>query len=224
MSEAIMPDVVEPTPERAERAYQLDQAVHECAKDITSNFYKLALLLSCIKEEKLYRELGYETFQAYLASVDVAFSLSHIQMGLRLVRNVIANEELRQRLEPKLGFPLEGLPPSKLDAVLPAVKSSLPKTRTRKPSSFSPRRRKSPTGACPAQICASSCNRRDSNPPSPNATCASHTRKQLPSWRQIPRRTCWHSTTSSWKTRTSSKEQQKSKTHKRLHSRCSHND
>jgi hypothetical protein len=132
MSEAIMPDVVEPTPERAERAYQLDQAVHECAKDITSNFYKLALLLSCIKEEKLYRELGYETFQAYLASVDVTFSLSHIQMGLRLVRNVIANEELRQRLEPKLGFPLEGLPPSKLDAVLPAVKKLLAQNQDEK--------------------------------------------------------------------------------------------
>jgi hypothetical protein len=122
MSEVIAQDVAVYTSERAERAYQLDQAVHECAKDITSNFYKLAMLLARIKEEKLYRELGYETFQAYIASVDVALSFSHIQMGLRLVRNVITNEELRQRLEPKLGFPLDKLPPSKLDAVLPAVK------------------------------------------------------------------------------------------------------
>jgi hypothetical protein len=122
MTNPITPDVVTPTPERAERAYQLDQAVHECTKDITSNFYKLALLLACIKEERLYQELGYETFQAYIASVDVAFSLSHIQMGLRLVRNVIADEELRQRLEPKIGLPLDKLPPSKLDAVFPAVK------------------------------------------------------------------------------------------------------
>ena len=118
---------------RAEYAHFLDRRVHQCARIVGRRFYRLASYLELMKRHKLWRENGYDSFESYLASLDVNLSVAQVNLGIRIVREFFRNRELLGRVQQALlnlqeasgtgNVDLERLPASKLDDILPAVSS-----------------------------------------------------------------------------------------------------
>ncbi len=116
---------------RAEYAHFLDVRIHQCARIIGKRFYRLAEYLYLMKRHRLWREAGYDSFEAYLSSVDANISVAQANLWIRVVRKFFRNRELMERLQRAMGelrqergiepVDFESLPASKLDDVLPAV-------------------------------------------------------------------------------------------------------
>lgn len=63
---------------KKELIYDLHQKVIQLKKDILNNFYKLGAYLKEIRDKKIYIDLGYETFESYIAIPELSFKRSMV--------------------------------------------------------------------------------------------------------------------------------------------------
>jgi len=56
----------------------IHQKVIQLKKDILNNFYKLGAYLKEIRDEKIYVDLGYDTFESYIATPELSFKRSMV--------------------------------------------------------------------------------------------------------------------------------------------------
>jgi len=54
--------------DRRKRAYELHSAIGEAAKNFVESMLRIGAALKSIRDEKLYKELGHDTFEAYVES------------------------------------------------------------------------------------------------------------------------------------------------------------
>jgi len=122
MSGVLQP-IPEAKPERiAERAWSLHCEVVRYITSINETFLDLGRVLRTIHDERLYVQLGYDTFESYIASPEVSLSRTLVYRLLRAVKIVesgLVPEETAQAI---------GV--SKLDAIAPYIEKAPPDTVT----------------------------------------------------------------------------------------------
>lgn len=97
----------------ADRAWNLHNRVLRCVSAMNEMFLELGRALRTIHDERLYVALGYSTFEAYIASPEIALSRTLVYRLLRTVRIVDAGI-----IEPTTA---QEIGVSKLDAIAPYI-------------------------------------------------------------------------------------------------------
>lgn len=65
---------------KGQAAFEIHQKVIETKQDIEYNFIKLGSLLKEIRDKKIYEELNYDTFEAYIAQPELSLHRSTVFM------------------------------------------------------------------------------------------------------------------------------------------------
>jgi len=96
----------------SDRAFELHQELVGLTLSATHHFFRMGELMKEIRDDELWRIMGYESFEAYFSDPELDFKKSSVYHAINLV------ETFRERKE------LETIPVSKLIMVAPHITES----------------------------------------------------------------------------------------------------
>jgi hypothetical protein len=113
-------DVIDSTtngaaPAQVQAAHDVDQAIKQCIGLIRTSWIKLAEHLYQFHEQDMWRDLGYTTFEQWLAGPEIDLSRRQVYALMESWRELVVNRGVKPK-------ELEDVPVGKLREVLPAVR------------------------------------------------------------------------------------------------------